>query len=145
MIVNLPGLTSVSAGSETALGALDAAPEEADVSFFSGAAADPQATANSEASINAVNENAQDFLNHWFTMIEPPVVFLITLVAIVLVSQHIFSALCFDQGKGHLPVQRGVMRHVEMDLSFPRQGFFSLGVATAKEVVCSSNGVGEWL
>tara|TARA_B100001013_G_scaffold157425_1_gene93842 strand:- start:9 stop:284 length:276 start_codon:yes stop_codon:yes gene_type:complete len=91
MIVSLPGLTSVSAGSETALGALDAAPEEADVSLsFSGAAADPQATANSEASINAVNENAQDFLNHWFIMIEPPVVFLIRLVAIVLVSQHIF-------------------------------------------------------
>tara|TARA_B100000745_G_C20049022_1_gene357722 strand:+ start:69 stop:344 length:276 start_codon:yes stop_codon:yes gene_type:complete len=90
MIVSLPGLTSVSAGSDTALGALDAAPEEADVSVaVSGAAADPQATANSEASINPVNENFQDFLNHWFIMIEPPLVFLIRLVAIFLVSQRI--------------------------------------------------------
>jgi hypothetical protein len=93
MIVSLPGLTFGSAGSEIALGAavgaLDATGEEADVSVaVSGAAADPQATANSEASINPMNENAQDFLNHWFTMIEPPVIFLIRLVAILLVSQR---------------------------------------------------------
>ena len=32
-------------------------------------AAVPQATANSRTSINVVNENALDFLSHWFAMV----------------------------------------------------------------------------
>jgi hypothetical protein len=83
-------LTFASAGSDiasgTAVGALDAPTEEADLSLsVSGAAADPQATANSKASINGVNKNPRN-LNHWFVIIEPHIDFVIRLIAILLVS-----------------------------------------------------------